>query len=136
MKKLDQTLTSSQLLNLRATPVQIIPAPGTGFVTIPFLIFMRLNAGSTAYGTLTTSLGLIINGTNVFPNQSMSTSFLGSTTDKFVYYVFTDSSLLNGGESVSSFENQPVYLQNTGLLELTSGNGTLDVQVQWDSFNV
>ena len=134
MQKLGQTLTSSQLLNLRATPVEIITAPGSGYVTIPFLIFMRLYAGSTPYGTLTTSLGLIINGTNVFPSQSMSTAFLGSATDEFVYYVFTNSP--TSGSSVSSFENQPIYIQNTGLLEFTSGNGTLDIQIEWDTFNV
>jgi len=135
MQKLDQTLTSSQLLNLGTTPVEIISAPGSGYVTVPFLIFMRLYAGSTAYGTLTTSLGLIINGTNIFPNQSMSTAFLSSSSDEFVYYVFTNS-VIASGLSVSACENQPVYLQNTGLLELTSGNGTLDIQVEWDTFNV
>lgn len=135
MQKLGQTLTSSQLLNLRATPVQIIPAPGSGYVSIPFLIYMRLYAGTMSYGTLTTSLGLMINGTNMFPNQSMSTTFIGSSTDDFVYYVFTNDSSASG-LSVSSCENQPIYIKNTGLIELTSGNGTLDVEVQWNTFNV
>jgi hypothetical protein len=97
---------------------------------------MRLYAGSIAYETTGSALGLIINGTNVYPAQSMSTTFLSSTTDQFVYYVFNNTSLLSAGLDVSSFENQAVYIQNTGFLPLLLGNGTLDIQIQWDTFNV
>jgi hypothetical protein len=134
-KVLTQTLTSGQLLNLKETPVQIIDAPGTGYVCIPFLIFMRLHAGSIPYGTLSTSLGLISNNIDIFPNQHMSTAFLGSSSDEFVYYVFTNSNLASG-INVGVMENQEIYIQNLGVLDLTSGNGTLDIQIQWDNFNL
>lgn len=130
-----QTITSAQLLDLRDTPVKLINAPGSGYMALPFLIYMRLNAGNIPYGTLTTSLGLIANGVNIFPNQTMSTAFLGSSTDTFVYYVFTHDNLA-AGVDISDIENQDIYLKNTGVLELTSGNGTLDVEIYWNTFNV
>jgi hypothetical protein len=135
MKILSQSITSQQLLDLRDTPVKIIDAPGSGYMSLPFLILMRLHAGNTPYGTLTTSFGLIANGVNLFPNQTLSTAFLGSATDKFLYYVFTHDDL-SAGIDVSDLENQDVYLKNTGLLELTAGNGTLDVEVYWNTFSV
>jgi len=135
MKILSQSISSAQLLDLRDTPVKLIDAPGSGFMSLPFLILMRLHAGNTPYGILTTSLGLIANGVNLFPNQTLSTSFLGSSTDKFEYYVFTHDSLA-AGIDVSDLENKDVYIQNTGLLELTAGNGTLDVELYWNTFSV
>lgn len=130
-----QNITSAQLLDLRDTPVKIINAPGNGNVCIPSLIFMKLNAGNVAYGNLTTSLGIIANGVNIFPNMVMPTTFLTSASDTFVFYVFTHDNLATG-INVSDLENKDIYLKNTGLLELTSGNGTLDIEVYWNTFSV
>lgn len=132
---LSQTITSNQLLNLKSTPVKVVDATGSGYVNVPFLVFMRLNAGSNSYGTLSTSLCLTMNGVDIFPNQHMSTAFLGSSSDKFVYYIFTNSNIAPG-INVSDGDNKDIYIKNPGLLELSSGNGTLDFQIQWNAFTV
>lgn len=127
-----QTLTSSQLLDLRDTPIEVIPAQGSGFYIIPLIIILRTHAGSNVYGNLTTSLGIIINGVNILPAQ-MSTAILTNSEDSFVYYTVSNSaSTLN----IENCDNQPVYIKNTGLLELTGGNGTLDVQITFEVNNV
>jgi hypothetical protein len=63
----DVTLTSTNLLNLLTIPISLVAAPGVGFWICPYLVIMRLIAGSVAYtdaggavslgaGTLTTAL--------------------------------------------------------------------------------
>lgn len=132
MQNILTTLTSSQLLNLKGTSVEVVPAQGSGFYILPIYVLLRTHAGSNVYGNLTSTLGLFINGVNLLPSY-MSTSILGQSTDSFAFYPISSSpSILN----VNNCNNQPVIIKNTGLLELTGGNGTLDVQVTFDLMNV
>lgn len=127
------TLTSSQILNLRTTPVEVIPTQGSGFYITPVFTLLRTRAGFNTYGNLTTSLGLFINNVNILSSQ-MSTDLLTTSYDSFAHYSFSNysSNTLN----VSNFDNQAVYIKNTGLLDLTGGDGTLDVQITFEVNNV
>lgn len=126
------TLTSSQLLDLRDTPVQVIDPQGSGFYIVPLIIILRTHAGSNVYGNLTASLSLFINGTNLLTSQ-MSTNILGQANDSFAYYTVSQSTNVL---DVNNFDNQAVFIKNTGLLDLTGGNGTLDVQISFEVLNV
>lgn len=128
------TLTSNELLNLRTTPVQVLSAQGSGLYSVPFSVILRTHYNSNVYGNLTTSLGLIVNGVNMFPTQ-MSTAVLGANYDAFAYYTFA-SSIISPGLKVSDCDNQPIYIKNTGLLDLTGGDGTLDVMLSYEIINI
>jgi hypothetical protein len=130
----DQTITSSQIQNLTTTPVELIPAQGSGTVIIPFSLFITLNYGTTPYINLTGNLALLLNTTTIFPNQPVPSSFLGATQDVWVYYLFYESKM--SGLSPSGTDNQPVYLSNTGLLNFLDGDGTLDINIEWSIYNI
>lgn len=129
-----KTLTSSEILDLRDTPVEVIPAQGSGLYITPYIVLLRSHYGTSVYGSLTATLGLLVNGTNIFPTQ-MSTTFLGNAYDSFVYYCFSNS-ILSPGLKVSDCDNQGIYIKNTGLLELSGGDGTLDVLITAELNNV
>jgi hypothetical protein len=130
----NQTITSSQLHNLISTPVELIAAQGSGTVVIPYSLFMELNYGTTPYINLTSNLALLMNGNNMFPAQPVPSAFLGATQNTWVYYLFYESN--TSGLDSSSTDNQPVYLGNTGLLNLLLGDGTLSVNIEWNVYNI
>lgn len=130
----NQTITASQLHNLISSPVQLISGQGSGTVCVPFSIFMKLNYGTTPYINLTSNLALLMNGTNIFPAQPIPSAFLGSTQDVWVYYLFYQSN--TSGISSSNSDNQDIYLGNTGLTNLLLGDGILDVNIQWSTYNL
>lgn len=51
-------LTNAQLVVLFATPVELIPAPGAGLVSVPLMAVARLVRGTTAYDA---SRNLVLN---------------------------------------------------------------------------
>lgn len=130
----NQTITASQLHNLISSPVSLISAQGSGTVIVPFSLFMELDYGTIPYVNLTSNLALLINGTNMFPSQPVPSSFLGSTQDTWVYYLFYQSN--TSGLSSSASDNQAIYLGNTGLTNLLLGDGTLSVNIEWSTYNL
>lgn len=129
-----KTLTSSEILDLMDTPIEVIPAQGSGFYITPHIVLLRSHYGTTVYGNLTSTLELFINGVSITPTQ-MSTTFLGNAYDSFVYYSFANS-ILSPGLKVSDCDNQGIYIKNTGISELSGGDGTLDVFITAELNNV
>jgi hypothetical protein len=132
--KTNQVITSSQLQNLIASPVELIQPQGSGMVTVPFSVFMELNYGTTPYINLTSNLALLMNGNNIFPAQPIPSAFLGATQNVWVYYLFyqSDTSGLNSADT----DNQSVYLGNTGPLDFLLGDGTVSVNIEWSTYNL
>jgi len=133
MQLVSTTLTSSQILNLRTTPVEVVPAQGSGLYIAPMFILLRMHAGSNAYGNLTATLGFLINNINILPAQ-LPGGTLGTSYDSCAYYSISNysSNTLN----VSNLDNQAVYIKNTGLLDFTGGNGTLEVLTTFETYTV
>lgn len=128
-------LSSSQLTNLRATPVEVIPPQGSGLYITPFIITLRSRYGTVPYGNLlSTYFCLQINGQDIFPNL-MNAQLLGETQDSFINYIFS-SSFTSNLLTVSGCDNQGIYLRNTDPADLINGDGTLDVQIAFEVNNV
>lgn len=113
------TLTATQILNLRATPIQLLPAPTTGYT------YMVTNAfGKLTYG-----------GTNPFTNaQNFNINFNGIVGNLLT---FTTAGWIDlsanaykqsvGGviNSITGIEATKIIIQNSGASEIT-GNAALD----------
>lgn len=117
------TLTSSQVLNLRATPIQILAAPGSGKVIRPVCCDVKLNYGGTNAFTNGQNFALKHGGSG---GTSMGTinvaSMLGGTAN-----AYTINNVMMGSNNVAAtvLENAALFVQNSGATEI-SGNAAGD----------
>jgi len=121
-------LTSAQILTLKATPIEIIPAQGTGKIIKPLGFSMQLNYNSIAYvGTGGLSLAYNSYGTNMF---NASSGCITPTVSTFCSY-----SQQNQLPALSLVSNTNMIVKNAGASEFTTGNSTIDVWVQYVVLN-
>ncbi len=119
------TLSSAQLQHLGATPVQLVPAPGSGKLLNLVSIVAQYKFGSAAYalangGQFTTALGSASIGINL-----AAAGFIDKTTNQIQF---------NGGSAggaQGAMENQPLMISNDGAGEWISGDGTVIVTVYY-----
>lgn len=127
------TLTSSQLLNLKTTSIEVIPPQGEGFYITPFIITLRSRYGTAVYGHSTAPLKLFINGNDMF-STPMPATVLGNPYDCYQTFVFSSSQNSNILR-ISDCENKGVDIKNIGILDLSDGDGELDVQILFEVNN-
>ena len=118
-------VTSAQLLALKTTPLNIIPAPATGFMNMVEQFIFRYTFGGTAYtlnaGNLEVFYGPSANAKNLVGDQSaLLTQGANSTS---VGVPALGVATLTDAQSLA----QPIVLANTGTANYTLGNGTLEV---------
>lgn len=119
-----QTITSSQLLNLRASPVQLLPAPGSNKFYRVINCVAMLKFGTTPYTTTGAVLAGTygINGSLAWTN--MNTFMAGGSnfiTIKLGSQIGVSGTVLN----------QPIYLCNTGGSDLQSGDSSITIQLYY-----
>jgi hypothetical protein len=120
------TLSSAQLLSLRATPVQLVPPPGAGNVIKPLSITLQYKSGSAPY---TAQDGSFAIGTPAFVAavQQPAVGFIDQASDQFAF--------LGGFGGAfgprSSFENQPITVSQNGSAEWTAGDGSVVISVTY-----
>jgi hypothetical protein len=129
IRRAEIELSSAQILNLNATPIQVVPAPGVGFRIVPLLCVGHLFAGSAAY----------TNGGGGFPELLVGTAA----------YVFTDAALflvtvapnrrhqtmqfaevLDTAANPPTSENAPLTFSKA-TAEFAAGNGTARIAVYY-----
>jgi hypothetical protein len=120
------TLSVSQLLNLRSTPVQLIPAPGPGNIIKPLSITLQYKAGAAPYNT---SDGNFAIGTPALPGAAHGPGggFIDQTSDQIAYVGGFGGTF----GSRSNFENQPVIVQQNGSTEWTAGDGSVVINISY-----
>jgi hypothetical protein len=119
------TLNSGQLLHLKATPIQLVPAPGSGKLLNLVSIVVQYKSGITPFtvetaGDFSLSLGTVnINVT--LPSRG----FIDQNTNHV--------EMNNGsqGGSQSAVENQSLLISNNGSGEWTDGDGSVIVTVYY-----
>ena len=120
------TLTSSQILNLLATPVLVLPAPGAGYINHVKRMFYKLNFVTTAY-TLPGAGAFLLKydtGTRSLSNIVSANLSAGATV------AATSSNYTDDNELIT---NEAVYLTSSFGGELTLGDGTLDIIVEYET---
>lgn len=127
LRVVEVTVSSAELLALRATPKTIVPAAGAGKMNV-FQQAIVLADNGTAYVVGTNDLAFrMASTTGDIVSQTIDTAgLLDSTSDicSFVGPIATDTK-----SPKADVENTPIVLHNTGAGELTTGTGVLRVKL-------
>lgn len=120
------TVSSAELLALRATPKTLVAAPGTGKMLV-FHGAVLIADNGTAYVVGTNDIAVRYNNTtgDIISQVVDTAGLLDQTTDIMSYVdpVGTDSKTPK-----ADCENTPLVLHNTGAAEFTTGTGVLRVK--------
>ena len=118
-------LSSAQMQHLKATPVQLVPAPGDGKLLNLVSLVGQYKAGNSAYslgdgGDFSSSLGSAPLGIRL-----NAAGFIDRTANQVQF------NSPSGLGSQSSMENQPLMIFNSGAGEWTGGDGSVIVTVYY-----
>lgn len=124
------TLTSAQLLALKATPITIVAAPGAGLMIQVDALSFYYKFGATGYtlnaGTLKLFMGPAANAKALCASQA--TGLIDQAANRAVPFV----ALLNPGALTDAQAlNVDLVVANDGAAEFTLGDGTVDVIVAY-----
>ncbi len=119
------TLTSSQIMNLKATPILIIPAPGVGYFNHVKRMFYKLNFMTTAYTLPGIGTFELYYDSGTCPLIQIENYFLEGTA--------TEISYNNAGGQCEILANKAIYLKSTFASELTNGDSTLSLIIEYET---
>lgn len=132
------TLTSAQIKAIRATPIEIIAAPGSGKGIMVYSAAAKLNYGGTnvfVAGAAQTIALFYNNSTGSSIGQSpVSNAMITASVNQFA--VVTQSQNLSA-QSAGSIDNVNLAAKNTVATEITgnaAGNNTIDIIVTYTIF--
>jgi hypothetical protein len=124
------TLTSAQLKALRATPVQLVAAPGAGKVIQAISSFWQYSAGATPYTVPDGSL-VIYNATAGLVLGERFTENAAGFLDQAASQVLLLNADNTQAQPATSFANKALLIANNGSGEWTAGDGTVIVTVYY-----
>lgn len=113
----DVTLTNAEMLALRATPKEIIPAPGAGKM-IELISATLVFDYTAAYTETADNLGFLLGAAGTSVATVETTGFLTATADTATKATLAAASNI----ALTAADNKSIVLQNTGDGELGGGN--------------
>lgn len=128
-------ITAAQVLLLRATPITLVPAQGTGRLVQLLPSMLEINPGTVAYTETADNLAVkYTNGSGVTVSQTIEmTSFITRTARGFTSIQPVVDGIVAGTASL----NQALVLHNIGDGEFANaGNGTLTVWLTYRVWDV
>lgn len=123
------SMSSGELLALRATPKTLVAAPGAGFLLQFLGAVLLLDATATAYVESTANLAVkYTNGSGAKVSEDIeATGFIDQTADTMT----TARPKLDAIIAKSGCENQALVLHQIGAAEYTTGTGTIRAKVSY-----
>lgn len=123
------TVTTAQLLALRATPATLVAAPGAGLYLEFLGASLILDYNSIAYTESTDNMAIrFTNTTAAIVSQAIeSTGFIDQTVDTITSALPKIDAIVAASVAV----NAPLVLHNTGDGEFASGNSPLIVKIAY-----
>mgnify|MGYP001170139257 FL=1 len=119
------TLTSSQIKNLLATKVLILPTPGAGYINHVKRMFYKLNFTTTAY---------TLPGAGEFQmSYNSGSSSIGSISSTYLSSAAQPQPMVVTVDDVELYANEAIYLQSTFGGELTLGDSTLSLILEYET---
>jgi hypothetical protein len=123
------TVSSAQLLLLHTTPVQILPAQGSGTLIVIDSVQFEFDPDTTAYTSVSTA------DIAVYVDTTQATNFKGDSTGLIDQTAKTFEIVTPSGNKFfttdTHSDNQPVMIANIGSGNYATGNGTLVVNVNY-----
>jgi hypothetical protein len=119
MKRIQHTLTSAELLNLKATPIQLLPSPGPGKFYAVHSLFASFNHITTAY---------TLNGNTLIKTTTTETGPIAVALNYLITVAANRMSQLpppGGAFSSAEYVATALSLTVDGPNELLDGDGTL-----------
>lgn len=123
------TVSSAELLALRATPKTLVVAPGAATVLEFVSAMLLLDYNSAAYVEAGDNLAVRYTGTTgVQASDTIETTgFIDQTADTLT----TARAKLDVIAAKTACENQPLVLHNIGGAEFTTGNSPMRVKINY-----
>ena len=118
-------LSSAQLQHLKGSPVQLVPAPGSGKVLNPISLVGQYKAGNAPYSRGEGGDFIAAFGSASINITLNATGFIDQPTN---HVQFNSPSGLG---LQSSMENQALMISNSGAGEWTDGDGSVIVTVYY-----
>lgn len=120
------TITSAQLKNIKATAVEIVPAPGANKIIIPEMVIYDFNYVAPQYtngGTLTLrwAAGVDVPTTNISQAQIQGA----------VNVVLPSATVTFLGLDRLALVNNNIVMTHVGASEYATGNGTLTINIKY-----
>jgi hypothetical protein len=126
------TLTSSQLLNLEATPIQILAAPGTGLMYIIQSVSAQYRYSTAAY-TLNSATELTLGFTSAPTSYPVAQIALTGFVDQ-THSVITQATFTNSNNTATDVIDQALYAGNN-VANLSVGGGTVTLIISYSIVN-
>lgn len=129
------TLSSADILALKATPIEIAPAPGANKMVVPYLIILTyFGDGATPYDTSGGGNITIGWAAGILNSFDIPNSILEATTDQYIIFDLSGSTATD--TDISDIANQPLMIVNNGAGEYVDGTGTAKVTVYYNIVNL
>jgi hypothetical protein len=129
-RRILKNITAAQLKAIKATPIEIIPAPGAGLANIITQIAYYYRFVTSAFtlnaGALRLFQGAVAN--NIPVHADVAAGLIDAVANRTI---LQPPQLKQGPASDATLVNQNVTLANDGAAEFTVGLGNLDVFVSY-----
>jgi hypothetical protein len=129
-------ITTAQLLALNGAPVTIAPAGGAGTLLVPDGLSARYIAGNTGFtigvAVLKLYIGSVTGGHALTAN--FATGLVDQTSNKILPFIPLISPTTV--DTDANFLNQAIVIGNDNATQLTLGNGSLEVLLEYSTMQV
>ena len=125
--EVEVAISSSEILNLRATPKTLVAAGGSATLLEFVSIALLLDATATAYVESNDNLAVRYQNTTgpIVSETIETTGFIDQTSDRWAQA----NAIVQASFTKTASENQPLVLHNTGDGEFTTGTGVMRAKV-------
>jgi hypothetical protein len=122
-------LTANQIKALRATPISLVAAPGTGKVIEFVSAVLLLDATATGFTETADNMAIrYTNGSGVIVSEAIeATGFIDQTADTITNAIAKADAIV----AATGAANQALVLHNTGDGEYATGTGVMRVKVAY-----
>ena len=123
-------VSSAEMLALRATAKELIPAPGADKVLEFVSVVIKYIADDTGYTESSANLVVQYSGGQDVCTAIDATNFIDQTTDE-IRVAHANETALATTVDLEALANTSLVLFNNGAAEWTGGDGKLDVRIMY-----